>query len=168
MLGVSARSQHQNTNIIHKTLKSKLMDEFIRKLQACQRFLNNGVFEVVGNEAVSHYKKSFRDEGFTNKTLVRWKEVKRRINPRNKAKASARLPILTQSGELGNSIRWRLEANAVIISSDKVYAEVHNIGGRAGRGRGFRMPKRQFIGHSSALNLRINQKIKDHITRILK
>ena len=152
------------------------MKNFIKKLDKIQYFLNNTVFEIVGEEAVSHYKKSFQDEGFTDKTLTKWKNVKRRENPRKKKRKQGNRPlawdkakILTQSGELGDSIKYsRGSGRYVIISSDKAYAEVHNKGLRAGRGKGFRMPKRQFIGKSAALNKKIDAKIKKHLDKITK
>jgi phage gpG-like protein len=142
------------------------MKDFIEKLKKINNYLNEGVFEDVGNEAVSHYKKSFRDEGFTNRNLKKWKEVKRRINPRNPKAAAATLPILTKSGELGDSIKHSKEGRKVIIRSDKVYAQVHNEGLRAGRGKGFKMPKRQFVGKSDELIKKINTKVAKHINTI--
>ena len=44
---------------------------------------------------------------------------------------------------------------AVKILTDVPYASVHNNGERSGRGRGFKMPKRQFIGYSGKLNRNI-------------
>ena len=143
------------------------MQNLIEKLKKINNYLNNGVFETVGNEAVSHYKKSFRDEGFTNQNLKKWKEVKRRMNPRNPKAASATLPILTKSGELGDSIKWaRGSGRKVVIRSDKVYAKVHNEGGRAGRGKGFQMPKRQYIVKSAELTKKINDKVGKQINTI--
>jgi phage gpG-like protein len=156
------------------------MQNFIQKIKKIEHFLNNQVFEIVGNEAVSHYKKSFRDEGFTDISLAKWQEVKRRTNPRNfktitrgknkgekRAKnANAGKPILFQTGELKDSIVYkRGGGRSVTISSDKVYAEVHNKGLRAGRGKGFRMPKRQFIGKSAELNKKISNKIKLYLDK---
>jgi phage gpG-like protein len=144
--------------------------DFIEKIKKMQHFLNTQVFEVVGNEAVSHYKKSFQNEGFTDRNLKKWKEVKRRINPRNPAAAAATRPILTgRSGELGDSIKWRRGGGRrVIISSDKVYARVHNEGLRAGRGKGFKMPKRQIIGKSAELVKKINTKVVKRLNNIAK
>ena len=42
----------------------------------------------------------------------------------------------------------------VLVGTSEVtkdYAAVHNYGLRSGRGAGFMMPKRQFIGHSKVL-----------------
>jgi phage gpG-like protein len=144
------------------------MKDFIEKLKKINNYLDKGVFETVGDEAVSHYKKSFRDEGFTDRSLKKWKEVKRRINPRNPKAAAATRPILTgRSGELGSSIKWDKGAGRkVVISSDKVYAQVHNEGLRAGRGKGFKMPKRQIVGKSAELTRKINGKVAKHINTI--
>jgi phage gpG-like protein len=143
------------------------MQNLIEKCKKIQNYLNKDVFETVGNEAVSHYKKSFRDEGFTDRNLKKWKEVKRRINPRNPKTASATLPILTKTGELGDSIKWEQGAGRkVIIKTDKPYAQVHNEGGRAGRGKGFKMPKRQYIGKSAELTNKINTKVGKRLNAI--
>jgi phage gpG-like protein len=144
------------------------MQNLIEKIKKINHFLNTQLYEVVGDEAVSHYKKSFRNEGFTNANLKKWKEVKRRMNPRNH-KAAATRPILTGTGELADSIKYRRgSGRKVIISSDKVYAQVHNEGLRAGRGKGFRMPKRQFIGKSAELTKKINAKVARHLNAIAK
>jgi phage gpG-like protein len=146
------------------------MQDFIKKLKKINNYLNNGVFETVGDEAVSHYKKSFRDEGFTDRSLKKWKEVKRRINPRNPEAASAGRPILTgRSGELGSSIKWDKGAGRkVVISSDKVYAQVHNEGLQAGRGKGFKMPKRQIVGKSAEMTKKINTEVTKNLNIIAK
>jgi phage gpG-like protein len=144
-----------------------IMQDFIEKLKKINNYLEKGVFETVGDEAVSHYKKSFRDEGFTDRSLKKWKEVKRRINPRNPKAAAATRPILTGSGELGQSINWDKGAGRkVVVRSDKVYARVHNEGLRAGRGKGFKMPKRQFVGKSAELTKKINDKVTKHLNTI--
>ncbi|MDR3132683.1 MAG: phage virion morphogenesis protein [Prevotellaceae bacterium] len=143
------------------------MQNLIEKCKKIQHYLNSGVFETVGNEAVSHYKKSFRDEGFTDRNLKKWKEVKRRINPRNPKAADATRPILTgKTADLGESIKWGREGRKVVIKSDKVYAKVHNEGGRAGRGKGFKMPKRQYIGKSAELTKKINTKVGKQLNTI--
>ncbi|MDR3350718.1 MAG: phage virion morphogenesis protein [Prevotellaceae bacterium] len=143
------------------------MQNLIKKIEKIQYYLNSGVFETVGSEAVRHYKKSFLDEGFTDRNLKKWKNVKRRLNPRDPKAAAASLPILTGSGELADSIKWaRGSGRTVVISSDKVYAQVHNEGLRAGRGKGFQMPKRQFIGKSAELTKKINAKVAKQINII--
>lgn len=112
----------------------------------------------IGNEAVRHFKENFRQEGFVDNGLHRWKEVKRRDpsspwygfeyrgqrrqkgkgKPKQKtnfSQAATQRRILTgSSGELQDSLRYKVNpasgANVSIsITSDKPYAVVQNEGG---------------------------------------
>ncbi len=70
------------------------MKDLQRKLKAAGEYLKNDLKKVIGVEAVSFYTKSFLDEGFTDHSLTKWKEVKRRKNPKTKGAAKVR-KILT-------------------------------------------------------------------------
>ena len=112
----------------------------------------------IGNEAVRHFKDNFRQEGFVDNGVHKWKEVKRRDpsspwygfeyrgqrrqkgkgKPKqrvNFSQAATRRRILTgSSGELQDSLRYKVNpasgANVSIsITSDKPYAVVQNEGG---------------------------------------
>ncbi len=48
------------------------MNDLQKKLKAAQDYLRKDVKKVIGVEAVNFYKKSFRDEGFTDKNLTKW------------------------------------------------------------------------------------------------
>ena len=65
--------------------------------------------------------------------------------------------ILVDKGFLRRS--WagdsKSAAEAVYFTSHLPYADVHNEGGKAGRGTGFTMPERKMIGDSTALQQRI-------------
>ena len=41
-------------------------------------YLQNSVPTIMGVEAVNHFKDSFADQGFTDRTLDNWQEVERR------------------------------------------------------------------------------------------
>lgn len=78
--------------------------------------------------------------------------------------ATKRRTLSGATGDLQQSIQYRVETAKAVIFSDLPYAAVHNEGGQAsvfGR-KSFRMPRRQFIGHSQRLidNL-TNMMIKD-------
>jgi phage gpG-like protein len=108
---------------------------------------------VMGNDAYNFFVDSFRKQGFKDETLIKWK-------PRKKRERSGR-GILIKTGALKNSLKKvYVGSYSVRISSDLIYARVHNEGLRAGRGAGFIMPKRQFIGNSRFLNRMIEKKIK--------
>jgi phage gpG-like protein len=126
---------------------------------------------IAGKTAVSLFKKNFQEEGFFGD---RWREVKRRQDNKGSKKAWARRKILTgATGDLGRSIHYRVQKDgkAIIFTepsdfthSKEPYGRVHNEGLRAGRGSGFTMPKRQFIGDHPELR----QAIADEINRKLK
>jgi phage gpG-like protein len=136
--------------------------------------------KAAGQIAVSLFKENFQKEGFFGE---RWKEVKRRQNSRNfktikhgknkgdvRAKnAFGRRKILTgATGDLGRSIKYKVQKDGSVLiftdersfESKKPYGRVHNEGLRAGRGKGFRMPKRQFIGDHPELRKAIIEEIR--------
>lgn len=47
-------------------------------------------------------------------------------------------------------------------------AEVHNTGGRAGRGRGFQMPRRQYMGDAEELRQKIIARLKAYMQSRIK
>ncbi len=118
----------------------------------------NRIAREIGNEAVRHFKDNFRQEGFVDNGIHKWKEVKRRDpssrwygfeyrgqrkqkgkgKPKQKANfsqsATQRRILTGSSGELQDSLRYKVNpasgANvSVSITSDKPYAVVQNEGG---------------------------------------
>lgn len=133
-------------------------------------YLQNTMPEIVGIEAVNHFQQSFIDEGFTDKELVKWDDVKRRTNARDSERAAATRPILTgDTGELADSITYTAHRNYVEITSDKDYALAHNEGTtNAGRNRNVTIKQRQFVGESETLSKVIEDIIKNDIKQIFK
>jgi phage gpG-like protein len=121
---------------------------------------------IAGNVAVRLFKENFQTESFFGE---KWREVKRRQDTwtrngklvKNPTRGAARTrKILTgATGDLGRSIKIKavVPGRAVIWSdpaafgSKHPYGAVHNEGLKAGRGKGFIMPRRQFIGDAPAL-----------------
>ncbi len=154
---------------------------FPQKMQKIREFTSgDAIKDILGVEAVNHYKQSFADEGFTDEVLNPWKDVKRR-DPKSKwyghsaqtgkfsnERASAKI-LTGETKELCNAIKYRRIENGVRISNEKPYASVHNYGGRAkiyGK-KEFQMPERQFIGKSAVMVTNIKSKIKKEFVRIL-
>lgn len=134
-------------------------------------FLDDLAPRIAGNVAEEHIKANFLKQGFEG---TPWKEVQRRIPGSKTYRANARRhparlsrPILTgDTGDLGRSINVSYSKGQATIFSDKIYAKVHNEGLRAGRGKGFIMPQRQFLGPSEALEQDIKQQIKEQFQRL--
>jgi phage gpG-like protein len=147
--------------------------QFQKHLKKIEEQLKKAMEDTIpkkaANKAVLHFKKSFQDEGFTDTGLEKWKEVKRRESPKRADLAKAKLPILTQTGDLGRSIKAKHEPGKVTVFSDIPYAAAHNEGTTtAGRNRNVTIPKRQFIGNSETLNKEIEKVIIEELDNILK
>ncbi len=143
------------------------MKDLQRKFKQVQAYLKRDVKKVIGVEAINFYKKSFRDEGFTDKSQTKWKEVKRRENPKTKGATKTRKILSGETKQLSDSIDHKVTSNGVSITSDVVYAEIHNEGGKAGRNQSADIPKRQFIGKSEELNKNLETEIERDLTKIL-
>ena len=123
--------------------------KILKKAQATAEREIRKMVVVMGNDALNHFESSFRNQGFTDEGLERWKPRKRADRTRNKNVRA----ILTKTGALRRSLKKNYVGQyAIRISSNVLYANVHNEGLKSGRGRGFIMPKRQFVGYSGKLN----------------
>jgi phage gpG-like protein len=169
-------------------------DELVRRLQAAKQYIKDDVPEVIGTEAVNHFKRGFQNEGFTDSTLNKWASRKTKVRQQKK--------ILTGQGggdHLADSIDYKVEGETITIYTDKIYGEIHNEGGEipvtpqmkkffwaksfeardAGEpeiqeqykfmalAKTIKMQKRQFMGESKVLTENITNKIMRDLTQIL-
>lgn len=131
-----------------------------------------------GDLAVNHFKRSFRDGGFTDSSFKGWKKRKSKKGTYKKDKDKAYKKaigglgslnvgraILVKSGHLKNSIHATnlnySNLSLVISTSGLPYARRHNEGID-------KMPKRQFIGNSYKLNTKITDMIAQRIKLAFK
>ena len=148
-------------------MKPEDFQKLLRKnTNQIEKLFTNEIQDIVGIEAKNHFKKGFAssNQGFTDLYLEKWQAR----TTKYKTERQNNKPVLTKSGDLKDSIDYKKEPGVVIIFSDLPYAKVHNEGGHAGRGKGFEMTKREFIGRSRALNERILKKCDGLIKKILK
>lgn len=141
---------------------SKDLSSLIKKDLEGWKKKKTAMSRAVANEAVNFYTRSFRNKGFLDEHLVKWPMRKARKG--EKKKVSDRRGLLIGKGgskKLSRSIRaLRISSRDIKVGSTiKDYSGVHNYGLRSGRGKGFIMPKRQFMGHSRKLNKEINKLI---------
>lgn len=134
--------------------------EFFKKLQQSipqiQRDILNTVIVV---EAEHQWADNFNREGFTDSGFTKWP-------PRKKKEAGPARKLLVKSSTLkAHALSGRVIGDTVTFDFPMVYARVHNEGLRAGRGAGFQMPKRQFIGQSAKLEEAIKQKAIKYLDR---
>ena len=158
--------------------------DFQRRLQQIRQdlpdFFLHFVPTIIGRTAVSFFKRTFQKEAWDRQ---HWPEVKRRTPGTTEFRQAARhhpsrkrRKILTgDTGDLARSISvQKADTHSVTIwtdpsafSSKQPYGRVHNEGLRAGRGSGFIMPKRQFMGHSRQLDRLISHAIETKLKKIL-
>jgi phage virion morphogenesis protein len=153
-----------------------------KSLRTAIAFIKTKVPDIIGTESVNHFRESFQDEGFTDKSLSKWKDVKRRDpsskwygfsanrKSRRSEAATSRKILSGESKDLAESITYSKAPGHIIIESDKPYAEVHNDGGKAkifGK-KEFTMPARKFIGPSEDLDQKIDDKMTRELDKIFK
>lgn len=134
--------------------------EFRQTVGRLRNFLQRDAKTIIRVESVKHFKESFRNEGFTDETLEKWPDITERRKEQKRKRNGDLPPILTDTGDLGNSITGREEGRDIVVGSDLPYARRHNEG-LAG------MPKRQFMGPSKQLDRTIAAKLDKGFGRIL-
>ena len=127
---------------------------------------------IAGKTAVSFFKKNFQNEAWGR---VKWQEVKRRTAARNHPSRTTRKILTGDTGDLARSIEVKYVSKGEVVVwtapsafAKEPYGRVHNEGLRAGRGSGFIMPKRQFMGESEELNDLIISEIERKLKQISK
>ena len=73
--------------------------------------------------------------------------------------------ILQQSGQLAASISRRATSNSAIVGTNKVYAAIHQFGGKAGRGHKATIPARPFLKLDNKALDDIKNAILSYITK---
>lgn len=105
---------------------------------------------VLANETKNYFVGEFNKQQWDGK---RWLDPKRKQKTTGSSRNKS--ATLVQSGTLRRAVINSLQqATFKLIHfevKDVAYAKVHNEGLRAGRGLGFQMPKRQFMGQTKKL-----------------
>lgn len=133
-----------------------MMDEFVRR-----RF---GV--RAGAIARRAFQRNFELGGFLDGGLKRWKPSGR-LN-KGRSADSMYKTLLSSRNHLFSSFVTRPGVGKVDIVNTAPYASVHNNGERAGRGIGFVMPRRQFMGQSRELDREIDAMVRQELERIIR
>ena len=145
------------------------MNSFDRAAQEARKAIGR-LTDDISVVMLEHYRAKF-DEGGQQWGGVPWElPDRRKANPKRAYSDARRTEaILVESAVLRDSIEVKtLGYGEITIGSDLVYAQVHNEGLHAGRGAGFEMPKRQFLGMEPELEEKISQMVSYEIGRLFK
>lgn len=133
------------------------------KIQRKLTGLTNVLLKELGQLSYLHFTSAFSSSpnakggGKTNASRGGW--AKRKGNPTNG-------PLL-KTGELLSSIKVRRRKNSVIIYTNLPYAAYNNNGATGtGRGRTGTLPKREFIGESTQLEINSRKLIRKILKNI--
>lgn len=155
--------------------------QFPEKMQRIKDFVKTDAKEILGTEAIEHFRESFKNEGFTDETLSKWPEVERRKDDSewyghsgqtgkfSAARTTAKI-LTGETNELHNAFSYVHTEAGVKVINDKPYANVHQSGLPAkiyGK-KSFTMLRRQFVGRSKVMVQKINAELKNRILEILK
>lgn len=137
--------------------------------------------DMIGTEAIDHFQASFDNEGFTDKKLEPWEDVKRRDEDSSWYGRSGQTgkfsPVRTtaniligETRNLRNGIYYVHKDMGVRITSPTAYGRVHQFGllAKVYGKVDFQMTARPFMGKSILLKNNIEDKIKREIIKILK
>jgi len=124
------------------------------------------ILVIASNEAVNFFQDNFKREGFLDRRVRTWKSRKV-IDPGRgiligKGGGAKLFDSIARTGLSYRKVTIGIKGEAI-----QKYASVHNFGLRSGRGKGFKMPKRKFMGESRVLNKKIVRLIKSRIKKIL-
>ena len=128
--------------------------DFFRDLQKKLPQLEQQILrDVIMVEAERFHAENFRKQGFTDAGFTPW--APRKASDKNPAKRA----ILVKSGAMRrHATTGTVVGEQVDFRFPLAYMKVHNEGGKAGRGAGFTMPKRQYVGASALLEARVQAK----------
>jgi len=128
----------------------------LRRLRRSIPQLKNEIAQkVIAVEAGKFHNENFRSQAWTE-TGSSWQPRRDKDTTRS---------LLVKSGRLRRSATSGRTRGGIVDFVMPIYGKVHNDGMRAGRGGGFRMPRRQFAGQSSKLKNRFKRKAELIIKR---
>lgn len=154
---------------------------FPDKINELTKFVNTDAKDILGTEAIEHFRESFTNEGFTDEKLEPWAEVERRkpdspwyghsgqTGKFSSARTTARI-LTGETNELQNAFSYVHTELGVRVINDKPYAGVHQAGKQAmiyGK-KVFKMIARPFVGRSKVMVRKINKELYEKMIEILK
>jgi phage virion morphogenesis protein len=117
-----------------------LSNEAFQQMKALQSLREDKLPKKIGRRLEKLIDDSFDKEQYPDKS--KWQDRKK--DKEGKNARNNRRGLLIKTGEMRNSMEVNNFSGGLRITSDKEYTTVHNEGLQAGRGKGFKMPQRQF------------------------
>lgn len=117
-----------------------------------------GVHAEIGEYLVSDTGRRFKTE--RDPKGAKWKKSKRAAAEGGKT--------LTDKAILRRGIKMKATHRRVDVGFNIIYGRIHNLGGRTGRDRKVKMPKRQFLGINHRNRREIGEIIRERVIEPLR
>lgn len=101
------------------------------------------------------------EENFENEGSPKWKELSKVTIKQRKKKGYWPSRILQVSGELASSITSSYDSSSAVVGTNKVYATIHQFGGKAGRNKKVKITARPYL---KIRYQKLNSVLKDYIS----
>lgn len=82
----------------------------------------------IGEIAISHFKRNFKDGGWNDNGLTRWKRTRRQEHG-GKGSYYNRTPLLSGRNNLYGGFTYKTGSGRVTVENNVEYAPIHNTGG---------------------------------------
>jgi len=79
--------------------------------------------------------------------------------------AASKKPLIGETRSLSTQISYRADRASVEVGSSRLYAPIHQFGGKAGRGKKVTIPARPFFGLSESDKRAVLDIIAEHLTK---
>jgi phage virion morphogenesis protein len=104
------------------------------------------------------------EENFAQQGRPKWQQLaKSTIEQRVKAGKWPGMILQLSQGGLASSITSHYDENSAVVGTNKVYAAIHQFGGKAGRGKNVEIPTRPYLKLGDSENTEILTEVKKYL-----
>ncbi len=139
------------------------LKEILKKLDTRVRNLQPA-FEEIGELLVTSIVKNFEVGGRYSRSgdwrggSNKWQPLSLVTLEKKRGKG-----ILLESNNLLNSINWQADSGGVEVGTNRIYAAIHQFGGKAGRGKKVKIPARPYLVVQGEDLSQINEVLGDYL-----
>ena len=168
---------------------NRLIGKLEKQKASFQKLLDVTLPKKVGNAAVNHFRKNFRDGGWNDNGLKKWKKTRR--EEISSARAEYRYgPLLSRQDHLMKSIHFTPESKMRKFAWAKFFSGAKIAKGDSAKVRKqkaakageeaevwkrlaltkksrLRIPKRRFMGHSAELDEKVMNIVEEETRKVL-
>jgi len=103
------------------------------------------------------------EENFEQQGRPKWEGLKKSTIEQRVQKGYWPGKILQMRGELAASITSHYDENSAVVGTNKVYAAIHQFGGKTGRNKKVEIPARPYLKLTDIENTKILTEVKNYL-----